>query len=426
MPRARARGMTSSRHSGGRALSPSFVVTVSALAVVVVVACSGDVSGGEGVSRVGGGGSSAGGNGTTRAGGGGSRAGGSAGGSAEQNPIGCPGPTPRMSDPCAEEAQVCIYGTGCLQQATCKGGLWKIVPTSGGTGSCNPPAPCPEDEPADVETETCSFGSIQGGARCRYPRSGCFVYLACLPLGNGAGVSGWRPTPNWENTCDSCCPLPRPTIGDPCTTPGLLCWSSDDADVICRDGGWSARAPFPGAAGAGGTSDVGGAAGSGGIDGASCPESPPLMNDPCTDGPTCRLSLGCADIASTCIAGRYQVRYTNNGVPGCEEQPDCPLAEPQDAAIAACAPGTGGPSEGACRYPHGSCYRYLECGEPGDARWHAPRFGRPADSCCPKREPAAGSPCDDDGALCSWASLCDPQAPLTELTCANGAWQPRP
>jgi len=178
-----------------------------------------------------------------------------------------------MSDPCSGEL-VCLYevkaGLPCSyfpngwpRRATCVSGRWQVRYVSHGV--CNPPPPCPADDPYLTPT---ACWSTPGGPQidCRYARATCFVYTSC------AFEAGWTSSPSAALVADSCCPASPPAIGEACSEPALACayGSTDNENVVCRDGTWEKRKPLgsAGAAGSAGAS-ASGSAGTNGWAGAS-------------------------------------------------------------------------------------------------------------------------------------------------------------
>jgi hypothetical protein len=213
---------------------------------------------------------------------------------------------------------------------------------------------------------------------------------------------------------------------------------------VCRDGLWSERsAPFNGSSGgsggqggspsgggsggapAGGGAGFGGTmgpAGSGGM-GPGCPAERPLSNDPCVGDASCGYNEHGCGVQAACQNGRWAITWpAADGV--CDPPAPCPETEPAVPDTQACTAGASTPARSECRYPHATCFRYLICIESAGAspRWGAPFASRAADDCCPAAQPAVGSACDDEGALCRWAPICGAEA---ELTCRQGTWQAR-
>lgn len=253
-------------------LAPALVVTVS-LAAIALGACGGDEStsappggaggtGGNGGTSAGAAGALGGSAGSTAGTGGssgasaggssGASAGGSSGASAggaggAKNDPACPAALPTMGDACVGEL-VCpsYYSDTCdtYDYASCKGGHWYTK--RGLSAKCNPPAPCPEEEPDPAAAECPKYGIAGSGAICRYARQTCFVYLACF----GSAPTPWKERAFGDRPADSCCPAVKPTLGSTCTDEAILCqWDEPSVELECRTGLWTVRGAKPGVGG---------------------------------------------------------------------------------------------------------------------------------------------------------------------------------
>ncbi len=153
----------------------------------------------------------------------------------------CPADEVRMNDPCGAEGLSCTYGNvTCWRRATCKAGRWKTQYESSGTGDCgNPPPPCPDEGPTAPATEACTALLVNEPA-CRYPSGSCFAYLTCHPDLQNGGAGRWFPSTYGVFDDDTCCPLDKPSPGEPCPMADLLCVGAA-GDVVCRDGSWQPR-----------------------------------------------------------------------------------------------------------------------------------------------------------------------------------------
>jgi hypothetical protein len=333
--------------------------------------------------------------------------------SEQTNDEGCPaGDAPSAGDVC-DEYRRCYYPptpTACARVMTCRRGAWRRDALPG----CGIEGLCPDEEPSAPDVESCDPGPPFGSApaSCAYDHHGCVAHLTC---------NGSQKDPRWlgdagppKPFCESCCRGITPVKGLPCrpNQTGVLC-GPDAPGLICRDGVWSERSvplalkSFPPA-----TAEAGNPA--------TCPSTLPLTADPCSLDVACYYQQAGCELRLSCENGHWRLDWTPGA--GCGLPAACPADEPLVPDIEGCQGGTG--TRYVCRYPHEGCFRYLVCpyASDGRGRWSALSSGPAIDDCCPEIQPALGTACEDEGALCAWAPGCGPR---TELTCREGSWQPR-
>jgi hypothetical protein len=151
----------------------------------------------------------------------------------------CPAITPAVGAGCVAERQTCEYGSSfdiwCDTVLVCGSGMWGTL-VRGSYETCAPTlaADCPATFADIDQTASCTVSG-----ECSYPDGACECVLPGTE--DYSPDSGAPPGVSASWACvDPACPMPRPRIGDACTTRGQSCdYVPCSYNELCMNGVWT-------------------------------------------------------------------------------------------------------------------------------------------------------------------------------------------